>query len=62
MTLQNEQILMEEAHRRVAQRLADAELERVGRQPRPKVRVAVAGALTLVGLAVAVVGVWVAAF
>ncbi len=62
MTLQNEHILMEEAHRRVAQRLADAELEQVGRRPRRKLRVAVAGTLTLVGLAVAVVGVWVVAF
>ena len=58
MTLQNEHILMEEAHRRVAQRRADAEVERIGRRPRRVGRRAVAGALTLAAFVAAVVGVW----
>lgn len=62
MTLQNEHILMEEAHRRVAQRLADAEVERYGRQPRRVGRLALAGAVTLVVLVGAVAGVWAVAF
>jgi hypothetical protein len=62
MTLQNEHILLEEAHRRVAQRLADAELERYGRQPRRVRRVALAGALALVVLVGAVAGLWAVAF
>ena len=45
MTLQNEHILMEEAHRRVAQKLRDAELERFGRAPRRVARVAAVLAL-----------------
>jgi hypothetical protein len=56
VTLQNEHILMEEAHRRVAQRLQDAELERFGRRSRRVARVAVVLALGLVVLAAA--GMW----
>ena len=58
MTLQNDHILMEEAHRRVAQRLADAEVERFGRRPRRVGRAALAGALTLVVVVATVAGVW----
>ena len=57
MTLQNDKILMEEAHRRVAERLHEAELEQYGRRPlrvRRLVRVATLGLV----LALAAVGVW----
>jgi hypothetical protein len=53
MTLQNDRLLLDEAHRRVAQRIHDAELERFGRRPR---RVARLAAVTTVGLAVVLVG------
>ena len=56
MTLQNEHILLEEAHRRVAQKLRDAELERVGRRPR---RLAAGAVMGVVGLAGLAAGVWV---
>jgi hypothetical protein len=57
MTLQNEHILMEEAHRRVAQKLAEAELERFGRRPRRARQVAVVLAVG-VGIMAAAVGMW----
>jgi hypothetical protein len=57
MTLQNDRLLMEEAHRRVAERLRDAELERFGRRPRRVARLAV---VTAVGIALvlAAMGLW----
>lgn len=57
MTLQNEHILMAEAHRRVEQKLREAELERFGRRPRRVVRVAVVSAVG-VALVFAAVGAW----
>jgi hypothetical protein len=57
MTLQNDRLLMEEAHRRVAERLRDAELERFGRRPRRVARLAV---VTVAGIALvlAAMGLW----
>ena len=57
MTLQNEHILMEEAHRRVAQKLRDAELDRFGRRPRRAARVLTVTALG-VTLVLAAAGLW----
>jgi hypothetical protein len=57
MTLQNEHILMDEAKRRVAERLHEAELERLGRRSRKAVRVAAVLALGVMVLAAAV-GTW----
>jgi hypothetical protein len=57
VTLQNEHILMEEARRRVAERLHEAELERFGRRGRKAVRIAAVLALGVMVVAAAV-GTW----
>jgi hypothetical protein len=57
MTLQNEHILMEEARRRVAERLHEAELDRFGRRNHRAARVAAVLALGVIAMA-ATIGTW----
>jgi hypothetical protein len=57
MTLQNDHILLEEAHRRVADNLREIELDHFGRPPRKLRRAVMATAATVIALMAALVGV-----
>jgi hypothetical protein len=57
MTLQNDRLLLEEAHRRVAERLHEAELDLYGRRPLPVRRLITAATLGLV-LVLAALSTW----
>jgi hypothetical protein len=60
MTLQNDHILLEEAHRRVAENLREIELDQFGRSPRTARRTlrtaVVATGATVIALLAAMVG------